>query len=138
MNVMNQSLDNIFNYQKQLIDQCEKLQKQFMNYLLTNQTIQECLNEFLNQTNQIGDQLSNDYKIDNNNIEKQSIEFSLNINKFYEILAQINSIQLISLKLRNRLNQTIEQAKLNDSNKLRLIQSELKQIDILDNRYDDD
>uniref|UniRef100_A0A094ZYS0 Uncharacterized protein n=1 Tax=Schistosoma haematobium TaxID=6185 RepID=A0A094ZYS0_SCHHA len=137
MNAMNQPLDNALNYQKQLIDQCEKLQKQFMKYLLTNQTTQECLNEFLNQTNRIGDQLSNDYidhKMDE--IKKQSIEFPLDMNKLNETLAQINSIQSASQILRNRLNQTIEQIKTIDPNKLRLTQSELKQTDILDNRLE--
>ncbi|XP_018644617.1 hypothetical protein Smp_120140 [Schistosoma mansoni] len=110
-----------------------------MKCLLTNQTTQECLNEFLNQTNRIGDQLSNDYT-DNkagNVAKKQSIELPSDMIKLHETLAQINSIQSASQTIRSRLNQTMEQVKTTDPNKLRLTQSELKQTDILDNRYDD-
>uniref|UniRef100_A0AA82N0U4 Plectin n=1 Tax=Schistosoma mansoni TaxID=6183 RepID=A0AA82N0U4_SCHMA len=138
INAINQPLENALSYQKQLIDQCEKLQKQFMKCLLTNQTTQECLNEFLNQTNRIGDQLSNDYT-DNkagNVAKKQSIELPSDMIKLHETLAQINSIQSASQTIRSRLNQTMEQVKTTDPNKLRLTQSELKQTDILDNRLE--
>ncbi|CAH8564471.1 unnamed protein product [Schistosoma turkestanicum] len=135
MHAIHQPVQNAFNYQQQLVDQCEKLQKQFMKYLLTNQTTQECLNEFLNKTNQIGDQLSTDYNTDD--VNKQSTELPpTDINKLNETLAQINNIQLASKTIRNRLNQTMEQIKTTDPSKLRLAQSELKQTDILDNRLE--
>ncbi|KAH8867329.1 Microtubule-actin cross-linking factor 1 [Schistosoma japonicum] len=133
IHAINQPLEKGLNYQNQLIEQCEKLEKQFMKYILTNQTTQECLNEFLNQTNRIGDQLSSDYTDD---VKALPADLSSDMIKLHETLAQINTMQSASQTIRNRLNQTVEQAKTNDPSKLKMAQSELKHTDILDNRLE--
>ncbi|CAH8626761.1 unnamed protein product [Heterobilharzia americana] len=137
ISVITEPLSKSLNYQEQLNDQCEKLEKQFMKYILTNQIVQECLNEFMNQTNQIGDNLSQ--KTDGSNIDDIIIKtdrLPTELTKLNETLAQINTMQSASQTIRNRLNQTVEQVKSSDPGKVRSVQSELKQTDVLDNRLE--
>ncbi|VDQ00270.1 unnamed protein product, partial [Trichobilharzia regenti] len=134
ISVITEPLSNSLIYQKQLSDQCEQLEKQFMKYILTNQTVQECLNEFMNHTDRIGDDLSRDSVGDKSIIKTDGLPSDLT--KLHETLAHINTMQSASQSIRDRLNQTVEEVKLTDPSKLRAVQSELKQTDVLDNRLE--